>query len=321
MIKYSQTTVFNVSAQTLVNTVNCVGVMGAGIALEFKLRYPEMYQDYVKQCKKGQVQVGHLNFYQGEEQPGIINFPTKKHWKYPSHLNWIESGLRYFLENYQNWCIKSIAFPKLGCDLGGLEWEEVNKIMQKYLSKAEDLEIIICLDTDPQAQGIEKQMLEILNSPQQWKEELTLLADIEREKILEYLPIKRFRNLQKIVTSEQYKGIFNFFYSLTLPQQAAEVSSPKEARLRLIGILQKLGVTPETMCKLTWENFSKEFDYYWLNLPENQPIIIFPEIWQDLVKLRPHVTNNTPILHDLRNPQKSLHISTLKKLIKGFNPS
>ena len=115
MIIYSDTTVFNVKTQTIVNTVNCVGVMGGGLALEFKLRFPEMYEDYIERCKRKEVRIGRTYLYRDYETPWIMNFPTKKHWKYPSKLQWVQQGLEYFIVNYERYGITSIAFPLLGC--------------------------------------------------------------------------------------------------------------------------------------------------------------------------------------------------------------
>src|SRR6056297_2344119 len=112
MINYYEGTVFNTSAKTIVNTVNCVGVMGAGIALEFKLRFPEMYKDYKEKCNKNLVCIGRPYIYSHNDNLWILNFPTKKHWKNKSNLVWIESGLKYFKNNYDNVEMESVAFPK-----------------------------------------------------------------------------------------------------------------------------------------------------------------------------------------------------------------
>ena len=133
MIEYVDTTVFNANAQTIVNTINCVGVMGNGLALEFRLRYPEMYDHYVEQCKQKKVQIGKPYLYREYVTPWILNFPTKKHWKYPSKIQWIEQGLKYFVANYKHGGIKSIAFPKLGCNHGDLDWNDVKSLMEKHL--------------------------------------------------------------------------------------------------------------------------------------------------------------------------------------------
>ena len=98
MIVVSKGTVFNTDAKALVNTVNCKGVMGAGIALEFKLRYPAMNKDYVSKCESGLIKVGKVDYFCGN--PTVINFPTKYDFKFPSRIEWIESGLKDFVNTY-----------------------------------------------------------------------------------------------------------------------------------------------------------------------------------------------------------------------------
>jgi len=128
--------IFKSTAQTLVNTVNCVGVMGKGIAKEFKKRYPDMFQDYAARCEVGAVQLGKPYHYTDLfSEISIVNFPTKKHWRSPSRLRDIEDGLDYFLEHYEGWALRSVAFPPLGCGNGGLEWRDVGPLMYRKLSQ------------------------------------------------------------------------------------------------------------------------------------------------------------------------------------------
>jgi O-acetyl-ADP-ribose deacetylase (regulator of RNase III) len=127
--------IFNSHAQTIVNTVNCVGVMGKGIALVFKLRYPKMFDIYKKLCSAGEIQIGKLWLYRDEPAvPWVLNFPTKYHWKYPSKMEYIELGLKKFLSTYKGKGISSIAFPLLGTFNGGLNKNDVLNLMVKYLS-------------------------------------------------------------------------------------------------------------------------------------------------------------------------------------------
>lgn len=126
---------FQSNAQTLVNTVNCVGVMGKGVALEFKKRWPGLMQDYVERCSHKLVKPGTPYIYTDILGTSIINFPTKDHWRSPSKLVDIQNGLEIFVENYKTWNITSVAFPPLGCGNGGLEWELIGPIMYKMLSK------------------------------------------------------------------------------------------------------------------------------------------------------------------------------------------
>lgn len=132
MITYCSGNLLDSTAQTLVNTVNCVGVMGRGIALEFKRRYPEMYRDYARQCERGLVRPGEPYLYTSSGT-SIVNFPTKAHWKANSRIADIEHGLATFVRHYRDWKIVSIAFPPLGCGNGGLDWTDVRPLMERYL--------------------------------------------------------------------------------------------------------------------------------------------------------------------------------------------
>lgn len=127
---------FNSKSQTLVNTVNTVGVMGAGIALEFKYRYPEMFEQYVEICNKKLLTIGKLWLYKGTEK-WILNFPTKIDWKNDSKEEYLKSGLQKFLDTYKSKNITSIAFPVLGASNGNLSENIALEIMQSYLSNCE----------------------------------------------------------------------------------------------------------------------------------------------------------------------------------------
>jgi len=124
---------FSSQADVLVNTVNCVGIMGKGVAQEFKKRYPAMFDDYVARCARKAVKLGEPYLYHDPTGQAIINFPTKDHWRSPSRLVNIEQGLDYLLEHFADWKVASIAFPPLGCGNGGLEWAEVGPLIYKKL--------------------------------------------------------------------------------------------------------------------------------------------------------------------------------------------
>ncbi len=124
--------IFDSRCECLVNTVNCVGVMGKGVALEFKKRYPGNYKDYVSRCAKKELRPGQPYFYRDNGRL-ILNFPTKDHWRMPSKLRDVEEGLDWFLAHYREYGVESVAFPPLGCGNGGLSWEEVGPLMYRKL--------------------------------------------------------------------------------------------------------------------------------------------------------------------------------------------
>ncbi len=122
-------------AQTLINTVNCVGIMGKGIAQEFKERFPDMFEDYVMRCERKQVKPGVPYLYKTLFPPQIINFPTKDHWKSVSRIADIEQGMEYLLAHYKDWGVTSLAIPPLGCGNGQLEWKTVGPLIYRYASQ------------------------------------------------------------------------------------------------------------------------------------------------------------------------------------------
>lgn len=144
-LKIIKGNLFNSKAQTLVNTVNTVGVMGAGMALEFRFRYPDMYKKYVDLCKKKQITIGKLWLYKSENK-WILNFPTKEDWKDDSKIEYLEKGLQKFLDTYKEKSITSIAFPVLGASHGNIPEKTSLEIMEKYLNKCDITVEIIRFD-------------------------------------------------------------------------------------------------------------------------------------------------------------------------------
>jgi O-acetyl-ADP-ribose deacetylase (regulator of RNase III)/uncharacterized protein YwgA len=122
-------------AQTLVNTVNCVGVMGKGIALEFKRAFPDMYEDYARRCGRHEVTLGQPYPYYLSDGRIVLNFPTKDHWRSPSKLDDIVLGMKHLIKSYKDWGITSIAVPPLGCGNGQLEWKVVGPTLFSMLSE------------------------------------------------------------------------------------------------------------------------------------------------------------------------------------------
>ncbi|MBU1075924.1 MAG: macro domain-containing protein [Spirochaetes bacterium] len=135
MIKVLIGDLFESKNQTIVNTVNCIGIMGKGIALQFKKKYPDMYKDYVERCKLSEVKLGLPYLYKTLLPPWILNFPTKQHWRSITNLKDIVNGLEYLLTHYKEWGITSIAVPPLGCGNGQLEWRIVGPTLYRYLNR------------------------------------------------------------------------------------------------------------------------------------------------------------------------------------------
>ena len=149
MIKHIKGNIFTTKLQTVVNTVNCNGIMGAGIALECKMRYPEMFIRYKELCDQQMLSPGKLYLYETESR-WILNFPTKNYWKLPSKPKYLEDGLNKFTSVYKEKGIKSIAFPLLGTQHGGMDKDDVSMMMESHLSKLDiDVEIY---DFDPNSE-------------------------------------------------------------------------------------------------------------------------------------------------------------------------
>lgn len=133
MLNYVDGYLLQSPAQTLVNTVNTVGVMGKGIAKEFKAAFPDMYGEYRRLCELGKLQVGTLWLFKSPHK-WVLNFPTKQDWRRPSQVEFVEKGLIKFVETYERQGITSVAFPALGCGNGGLDWPRVvQPLMERYL--------------------------------------------------------------------------------------------------------------------------------------------------------------------------------------------
>lgn len=146
MIKYRAGDILKAETEALVNTVNCVGVMGRGIALQFKNAYPENYDAYVKACKTGNVNPGQPFVFDlgADVHPRyIVNFPTKRHCRNPSKIEDIQSGLEALTAIIQNLNIRSISIPPLGCGLGGLDWAVVLPMIQSAMEPLVDLRVAI----------------------------------------------------------------------------------------------------------------------------------------------------------------------------------
>jgi O-acetyl-ADP-ribose deacetylase (regulator of RNase III) len=146
MIKFKSGDILKDDAEALVNTVNCVGVMGRGIALQFKKAFPANFKAYAAACKKDLVQPGRMFVFEtGRLEPPryIINFPTKRHWRGKSRMGDIEAGLEALAETVREKGIRSISIPPLGSGLGGLQWSEVKERIEAAVEPLTDVQVTI----------------------------------------------------------------------------------------------------------------------------------------------------------------------------------
>ncbi len=146
MIQFRTGDILQADTEALVNTVNCVGVMGRGIALQFKKAFPENFKAYATACKMEDVQPGRMFVFETGTFTNpryIINFPTKRHWRGKSRIEDIESGLKSLTHEVRNRNIRSIAIPPLGSGLGGLEWTEVRARIEEAMSEISDIQIVV----------------------------------------------------------------------------------------------------------------------------------------------------------------------------------
>lgn len=246
MITYVIGDLFHSPAKVLVNTVNVMGVMGKGIAKDFKTIFPEMFQEYQKLCEKDRLNIGKLHLWRGLHK-WVLNFPTKKHWRYPSKPEYIEAGLKTFVAGYGRNSVSSIAFPQLGCGHGELDWEQqVRPLMERYLSNL-PVEVFIHLyKTDPFALPEHKDIEETKRWLRSETESLAfsevwddLLAVLRRRQEFETLDAgKKFTVHPTFTPAEGL--IFNDGNELFVPQDAM---LDAWQHLRSVGFLTVEGLT------------------------------------------------------------------------------
>lgn len=164
MIRYAQGNLLDAKTDALVNTVNTVGIMGKGIALQFKERFPDNFAAYAAAHKRGELQIGRMFVTEGSPligRPWIINFPTKQHWRHKSTIAHIRAGLADLVRIVRELDIRSIAVPPLGCGNGGLDWPLVRRTIEEAFADLVDVDVVVYEPTDAYAAsakrtGVEK---------------------------------------------------------------------------------------------------------------------------------------------------------------------
>jgi O-acetyl-ADP-ribose deacetylase (regulator of RNase III) len=146
MVELTQGNILKAEAEALVNTVNCVGFMGKGIALQFKKAYPDNFESYRKACAAGEVQPGRMHIFELRSMLNpkyVINFPTKRDWRANSRYEDIEAGLSALVSDVRRLGIASIAVPPLGCGLGGLDWKRVRPMIEGAFAELPTVRVLL----------------------------------------------------------------------------------------------------------------------------------------------------------------------------------
>ncbi len=219
MIKYIKGNILESSAEAIVNTVNTVGVMGKGIALQFKKAFPSNYKAYRDACKKGEIKIGSLfvytdsNIISGEKV--IINFPTKTDWRKSSEYDYIEKGLDHLLKIINENNIKSIAIPPLGAGNGGLEWEQVKRIIHTKMQSLE-IDVFIFEPNNQILEHLKKEKVKLTKARALLLDVLydlvgngEYVSEFSSEKICYFLQHFGAQNLFKLKFTPQFYGPYS----------------------------------------------------------------------------------------------------------------
>lgn len=166
------------NCDAIVNTVNTVGVMGKGLAKEYKKKYPVMFQEYKRYCEEKKIEIGNLHWYKAKDGKTIINFPTKEHWRKPSKIEYIEKGLYNLRTTFKQHSIKSVAIPPLGCGNGGLHWSDIRPLIENNLADL-DLDIYIYESSE----FINTKLRSLLTDSIKFFEDLLIIDSLDNELI------------------------------------------------------------------------------------------------------------------------------------------
>lgn len=205
MIHLQKGDILKQDAEALVNTVNCVGIMGRGIALQFRKAFPENFKAYELACKHEEVKLGQMFVFEtgGFYPRFIINFPTKHHWKSKSHIEDIRSGLQDLLRVIQKREIKSIAIPPLGAGLGGLNWLDVKREIELAFADRKDVEVYLF---EPAGAPIAEEMVKTKKPPKMTPGRATLIGLMRRYLAAVMDPTVTLLEVQKLMYFMQEAG-------------------------------------------------------------------------------------------------------------------
>ena len=206
MLELTKGDILKADAEALINTVNCVGVMGRGIALQFRKAFPENFKVYKSACERkklhpGMMLVCDLNRFENPKY--VINFPTKRHWKGKSKIEDIESGLKALVEEVNQHNIRSIAIPPLGCGLGGLKWEQVKPMIQNAFENLLDVHVLLY---EPAGSPVAKEMVKEKKVPNMTIGRAVLLALMNRYRQAVMDPFVTLLEMHKLMYFMQESG-------------------------------------------------------------------------------------------------------------------
>ncbi len=273
-IEYKSGDMFGEPAEAIVNTVNCVGIMGKGVALEFKRRWPENFRAYKRLCDTGKLSPGKVFVFQmGDlleptERRFLVNFPTKQHWKARSKIEYVEHGLDDLVIQVRKLGIKSMVLPPLGCGNGGLDWNDVRPLIEKKLSSLQDVKFFVFTPSSDHAPAPEQENIPSdLTIPRATM--MVVLGQLEK-----YFGGYFTRlTAQKLVYFMQVLGRdFGLHYS------KAEYGPYSESLHKILKIMEKKGyisgyVGEEPQVVVTPSTFAASDDFLKLNGVESGPLI------------------------------------------------
>ncbi len=206
MMKLTRGNLLDADVEALVNTVNTVGVMGKGIALQFKKAFPDNFEAYKREVDAGRLEIGRVFVYQvgGITNPRyIINFPTKKHWRERSRIEFIREGLKSLVEAIRTFNISSIAIPPLGCGNGGLNWDEVRPLIEEAMAQVPNVRALVY---EPAGTPPAEQMVNRTERPELTPGRAAVLALMNRYLVPGYLYRLSLLELQKLAYFLQVAG-------------------------------------------------------------------------------------------------------------------
>ena len=289
MITYVVCDLFQSPARVLVNTVNTVGVMGKGIAKDFKYIYPDMFERYQTICETGDLDIGNLWIYKTNNK-WILNFPTKRHWRQPSRPEYIERGLEKFVKMYHVHGITSISFPLLGCGNGELDWEtQVRPLMERYLRRL-PITIFVHLqnrrDTlTPEHRNIKATREWLRGEPESlaftevWHDLCALMSDPH--------------GYSRFDTGEQFNvvilGTDESIEGLTIVHGSSDQFIPKGAFLRLWQQIRQSGIVSGTNLPYGLDAYAEYVIPIMAKLPYVQPVMMaerYNDVNQQAIGLR-----------------------------------